>query len=261
MRNISKVFASCRRQGRAALIPYFMAGYPSADAFCRIVKSSFQAGADIVEIGIPYSDPVADGPTIQYAGERALEQGMSVDRVFGLLRSLHLDNDQPLVLMSYYNPVLQRGIESFLTEAADSGVSGLIVPDLVIEEGRKMEAACREANIDLIYLVAPSSSVDRQKAIMKRSRGFVYMVSDFGVTGTRKALPGTLVGRVEALKAMSRMPVAIGFGISSPETAATAAVTGEQKVETTDKSAQEQGGGLPALVTWLFSGHAAGWQE
>jgi tryptophan synthase alpha chain len=200
-----------------------MAGYPSERAFCRLIESSFDAGADIIEVGIPFSDPVADGPAIQRAGQIALERGMTVGRVFDLLRSLKLRRGQPLVLMSYLNPILQYGLKRFVSEAAQVGVRGLIVPDLVFEEGKKTEIVCRAAKIDLVYLLAPTSSVERQNIILKRSRGFVYAVSALGVTGVRSVLPEQIYERLSALKSTSRIPIAVGFGISSPEMAARAA--------------------------------------
>lgn len=223
MSAISQRFAECRRKGRSALIPYFMAGYPTESVFCRLIKSSFDAGADIIEVGIPFSDPVADGPAIQHAGQIALEQGMTVERVFSLLRSLNLHRGQPLVLMSYLNPILQYGLERFTVEAAKVGVVGLIVPDIVFEEGKQIELVCRNAKIDLIYLLAPTSSLERQTTILKRSRGFVYAVSTLGVTGARAELPEKIYSRIASIRSTSRIPIAIGFGISSPEMAARAA--------------------------------------
>ncbi|MBI5267971.1 MAG: tryptophan synthase subunit alpha [candidate division Zixibacteria bacterium] len=223
MSAIASAFTHSRAEGRAALIPYFMAGYPSEDAFCRLVASSFDVGADIVEVGIPFSDPVADGPAIQRAGQSSLERNITIDRVISMLTSLKLKGNQPVVLMSYLNPILQFGVKRFLASAHTAGVRGLIVPDLVVEEGKSIEADCQSASIDLIYLVAPTSPPERQKLIMKRSRGFVYAVSVLGVTGVRSALPDNLLTRLREVKQMSRLPVAVGFGISSPQAAARAA--------------------------------------
>ena len=222
MTAITKAFMQSRASGYRALIPYFMAGYPSEGAFCRVVAESFAAGADIIEVGIPFSDPVADGPAIQRAGQTALEQGMTIDRALGLLSSLRLQRHQPIVVMSYLNPLLQYGINRFVASAFDAGVRGLIVPDMVVEESIHVKRACKNAGIDLIHLLAPTSSAKRQEAILKKSSGFVYVVSVLGVTGARASLPETLFDRVAAIKAQSRLPVAIGFGISSPAAAARA---------------------------------------
>lgn len=219
---ITSAFTHSRHNGYRALIPYFMAGYPSESAFCRVVVESFAAGADIIEIGIPFSDPVADGPAIQRAGQTALEQGVTIDRVLGLLSSLRLQRHQPIVVMSYLNPLLRYGFSRFVTAAVDAGVRGLIVPDLVVEESREIGSACKSVGIDLIHLLAPTSSAKRQEAILRKSSGFVYVVSVLGVTGARTSLPESLFDRVSALKDQSRLPVAIGFGISSPAAAARA---------------------------------------
>ena len=227
MSPIAKAFARCRKQGRSALIPYFMAGYPSDSAFCTLVKSSFEAGADMIEIGIPFSDPVADGPTIQHAGQQALENGVNTDRVFELLGTLSVRADQPLIIMSYFNPILQYGLDRFLSEARKVGVRGLIVPDLVVEEGKTVETASRAAGIDLIYLLAPTSPPARQKVILKRSRGFVYAVSAMGVTGARATQSEQMLAHVAQVRRNARLPIAMGFGISSPEAAARAALVAD----------------------------------
>ena len=223
MSSIADAFARCTADSRAALIPYFMAGYPSEATFCRLVKSSFDNGADIVEVGIPFSDPVADGPAIQVAGQIALEAGMTIGRVFRLLASLGLTSSQPVAIMSYLNPILQFGLDRFMAEAAKVGVRGLIIPDLVFEEGETVESACRAAGIDLVYLVAPTSPPNRVQAITQRSRGFVYAVSVLGVTGVRSAFPENLLSRLGDLKKVSPVPVVVGFGIGTPEAAARAA--------------------------------------
>jgi tryptophan synthase alpha chain len=219
---ITSAFTHSRASGYRALIPYFMAGYPTESAFCRVIAESFAAGADIIEVGIPFSDPVADGPAIQRAGQTALEQGVTIDRALGLLSSLRLQRHQPIVVMSYLNPLLQYGLGRFVASAVGAGVRGLIVPDMVVEESKDVGSACKVGGIDLIHLLAPTSSAKRQEAILRKSSGFVYVVSVLGVTGARTSLPETLYDRVAAIKAQSRLPVAIGFGVSSPAAAARA---------------------------------------
>jgi tryptophan synthase alpha chain len=169
----------------------------------------------MIEIGIPFSDPLADGRTIQYSSQKALERGVNIDRTFHYLSELDGGFGTPLILMSYLNPINHYGIAKFAKRAFDVGVRGLIVPDLIPEEGRDIEDICSRNAIDLIYLLAPTSSRDRQRMILKRSRGFVYLVSVAGVTGARRSLPKDLGSWVRQVKRESSLPVCVGFGISN----------------------------------------------
>lgn len=205
--------------GRKAFIPYLMAGFPDRETFLSLVDAVFDSGADILEVGIPFSDPLADGPTIQYAAESALADGVTVASTIEMLSGCNREG-KPVVIMSYLNPLLQYGPDRFLREASQCGVRGLIIPDIIVEEGAGIERACRANDVDLIYLLAPTSPPERQEMILRRSRGFVYLVSVAGVTGARNTLAGNLTDWISGVKTHSPLPVAVGFGISTPEHAA-----------------------------------------
>ncbi len=216
---IEEAFAKTAANGHRALIPYFTAGYPSEDEFLEIVSVCLQDGADIVEIGIPFSDPVADGPTIQYASQQALNSGITTERTLELLHRLDNPLGKPLVNMSYLNPILQYGLKTFIRDAHAAGVQGLIIPDLICDESKDIEDVAKRGGIDLIHLLAPTSTPDRQRMILSRSRGFVYLVSVAGVTGARRDLPNDLNQWVRNVRDKSPIPVAVGFGISNSEQA------------------------------------------
>jgi tryptophan synthase alpha chain len=208
---ISERFSELRGRKEGALICYIMAGDPSADSTGGFVKALATGGADIIELGFPFSDPVADGPTIQAAGQRALACGMDVQRYFELVKSL--DVRIPLVCMTYYNPVFRYGVEKFVKGAAEAGISGLIIPDIPVEEAADLKNSCEKHGLDLIFLVAPTTTDARIKKILKRGSGFLYLVSRLGVTGAREDVSSStkdLLSRVE-----TEMPKAVGFGIST----------------------------------------------
>jgi tryptophan synthase alpha chain len=188
-----------------------MAGDPYVEATGEIVKVLVNGGADIIEIGFPFSDPVADGLTIQAAGQRALAAGMSIQRYFNLIKDL--DVKVPLVCMTYYNPVFRYGVEKFIGRAADSGISGLIIPDIPVEETADLKNSCEKNGLDLIFLIAPTTTDERVRKILERGSGFLYLVSRLGVTGTREDVSSStneLLSRVE-----TELPKAVGFGIST----------------------------------------------
>ncbi|MFZ2498224.1 MAG: tryptophan synthase subunit alpha [Methanosarcina sp.] len=208
---ISERFSELRGRKEGALICYIMAGDPSVDSTGEFVKALATGGADIIELGFPFSDPVADGPTIQAAGQRALAGGMDVQRYFELVKSL--DVRIPLVCMTYYNPVFRYGVEKFVKGAAEAGISGLIIPDIPVEEAADLKNSCEKHGLDLIFLVAPTTTDERIKKILKRGSGFLYLVSRLGVTGAREDVSSStkdLLSRVE-----TEMPKAVGFGIST----------------------------------------------
>lgn len=214
---ITQTFSSVRAQGRAALMPYFTLGYPNSDLSLEIITSIADAGADLIELGIPFSDPLADGPTIQHSTQVALENGMSVQRCLDLIDRLRQHAvTQPLLLMGYYNPILAYGVPRFVAAAAGAGADGFIVPDLPPEEADEMESLCREYQLALVHLLAPTSTAERIQTVADRTTGFVYLVSLTGVTGARKVLPPDLEAFVSRVKQVARSPVAIGFGISTP---------------------------------------------
>jgi tryptophan synthase alpha chain len=207
--------AFARAKPRAALMPYLMGCYPSQQESVRIGHACVDAGADIIELGVPYSDPLADGPVIHEAGVRALAGGASVAGVLDVARSL--SPRVPVVLMCYANMVMAPGVESFLQRLAASGASGLIVPDLPFEEAPEVLEACEQAGLALVPLVAPTTPPDRLQAIGARARGFLYTVSVVGTTGERAALSERFGEIVARAKAATDVPVAIGFGISTAE--------------------------------------------
>jgi tryptophan synthase alpha chain len=223
---IAAAFAAA--PGRAALMPYLMGGFPDVDTSVRIGEACAEAGADLVELGVPFSDPLADGPVVQAAATRALAAGATLPAV--VEGGARIAERLPVVLMCYANPILARGIERFTTELAERGISGLIVPDLPMEEADGMRAACDAAGLALVPLVAPTSTDERLAAIGARARGFVYTVSVTGITGERAALADALPDILARVRAHASVPLAVGFGISTPDHAAAAAAAGADGV-------------------------------
>jgi tryptophan synthase alpha chain len=219
---LAAAFALLRQRGERALVPYFTAGHPSLGETRELILAAARAGADIVELGVPFSDPLADGPVVQRASHRALAAGITLPQVLGLVRELRREVTIPLVLMTYYNPVLAMGLGAFARGAAAAGVDGVIVVDLPPEEAGPLRAETRGAALDLIHLVAPTSTPSRMRLIARASSGFLYMVSVTGVTGARAALPSDLVGNLRTLRAITTKPICVGFGIGTPEQARTA---------------------------------------
>jgi tryptophan synthase alpha chain len=217
---IAAAFAHARAERRVALIPYVMAGYPDEVSSEAIAIALGQAGADVIELGVPFTDPLADGATIQHASQRALEQGMSARRALALAGRIHAQIATPLVLMGYYNPILNIGLERFCADAASAGVAGLIVPDLPPEESEPLRSAAAAHGIELIFLVTPTSPDARiaqvAQAASKTGGGFVYCVSLSGVTGARDQLPDTLPAFIARVRAQISLPLAVGFSVSKP---------------------------------------------
>jgi len=209
--------------GRKALIGYVTVGYPSVQATLEVVPLLAGWGCDVIELGIPFSDPLADGTTIQEAAHRALTNGVTPRQCLEVAAELRREVDIPLVFMTYYNPVLSAGPEIFCRLSAESGVDGLIIPDLPPEEGGELETCAVREGMDLIYLLAPTSSEQRVDLVSQRSRGFVYLVSLAGVTGARQDLPPDLEAFVGRVRKRTAMPLCVGFGISTPEQARRAA--------------------------------------
>ncbi len=205
--------------GRTALIAYVTVGYPTIEATLRLVPLLARNGCDIVELGIPFSDPMADGATIQKTSHEALLNGVTPDVCLDVARQLSGEVDVPLVFMSYYNPILKKGLDDFCRACADSGVSGLIVPDLPPDEGGELELVSAAHGVDLVYLLAPTATDARIRLVADRSRGFLYLVSLVGVTGARASLHDGLEDFVDRVRAVAKQPLCVGFGISSPEQA------------------------------------------
>jgi len=216
---IQQRFSQLQQQGRCALMPFLMAGDPDLSSTHSTLLSLQAAGADLIELGIPYSDPLADGPVIQAAASRALGSGTTPGRVLEMLTGLKGELQIPVILFTYSNPLLNRGMEAFCREAAAAGAAGLVVPDLPLEEAEKLSTIASDHDLDLVLLVAPTTPADRMGRIAAASRGFTYLVSVTGVTGVRTSLESRVADLVQQLKAMGPTPVAVGFGISGPEQA------------------------------------------
>lgn len=216
MSRIDATFARLRREGGRALVPYFCAGDPSLELTSRLVEEAAARGADLIEVGLPFSDPLADGPTIQRAGARALARGTTLFRLLPVLADLSARVSTPLVLMTYLNPLYRYGLDAVTRDLAKAGVAGLIVPDCPIDESEPLERAASRAGLDLIALAAPTSGPDRLRRIARRSRGFVYLVPLTGITGERLELPPELVRLVRDVRAVTTKPICVGFGISTP---------------------------------------------
>ena len=215
MSRIEKVFKS----GRKALIGYLTAGYPSAELTCNAAAVLAESGCDIIELGIPFSDPLADGATIQHASYEALQTGITPRGCLEVAATIRRRLDTPLVFMSYYNPLLNFGLEDFCRASAEAGIDGLIIPDLPPEEGGELEEAAGKHNIDLIYLLTPTSTDERISLVAGKSGGFIYLVSITGVTGARQSLPVELEGFVGRVRNQTSKPLCVGFGVSNPEQA------------------------------------------
>lgn len=215
MSRITSVFD----QGHKALIPYITVGYPDIEATLKVVSLLASNGADIIELGIPFSDPVADGITIQRASFHALQSGVTPKVCLKIAKELSQKTEIPLIFMTYFNPIFSYGLEEFCAACASSGVSGLIIPDLPLEEGSELEAITQRQRLDLIYLLAPTSTQERAKLVAKRSRGFIYLVSVTGVTGARDRLAADLETFVTRVRRVATQPLCVGFGISTAEQA------------------------------------------
>jgi tryptophan synthase alpha chain len=216
---IEKKFRELGSRGEAALIPFVFAGDPNLDRTRSIVIELEARGADLIEFGVPFSDPIADGPANQRAGARALGAGASVAAIFGLVSDLRRETEIPIVLFGYYNPILQYGPERFAADAARAGADGCLVVDLPPEEAAELKGPARQHGLDLIYLLAPTTPIERARRIARSASGFLYYVSVTGVTGTRTELDAELEPRVRELKTVTRLPIGVGFGISTAEQA------------------------------------------
>lgn len=252
---IQQRFSQLRQQQRCALMPFLMAGDPNLDATRATLLALQAQGADLVELGIPYSDPLADGPVIQAAASRALAAGTTPARVLEMLASLRGELQIPVVLFTYSNPLLNRGMETFCREAAAAGAAGLVVPDLPLEEAEKLSAIASTAGLDLVLLVAPTTPAGRMARIHSASRGFTYLVSVTGVTGVRTSLESRVEALVGQLKQLGPTPVAVGFGIAGPEQArqvrqwgADGAIVGSALVKAMAAAAQQDPGDGGAIA-------------
>jgi tryptophan synthase alpha chain len=252
---IKHLFDALRDEGRAGLVTYLTAGDPDPDTSLRLFAGLAGAGADLIEIGMPFSDPMADGPIIQEAGQRALKQGMTLRRTLALVRELRrADEATPIVLMGYYNPIYRYGPGVFARDAVTAGVDGVIVVDLPPEEDAELSGPARVAGLDFVRLAAPTSSEVRLPQIVERAGGFIYYVAIAGVTGTRSAAAADVAAAVARLRRFTPLPVAVGFGIRTPAQAADvaraadAAVVGSSLVQRLALNLDPNGGARPGLV-------------
>ena len=255
MSRIERRFAALRDEGRAGLVTYLTAGDPDRETSQRLISGLAGAGADLIEIGMPFSDPMADGPLIQDAGRRALKAGMTLRGTLAMVRALRsADDATPIVLMGYYNPIYRYGAEAFAGAAAAAGVDGVIVVDLPPEEDAELAQPARAAGLDVIRLATPTSDERRLPAVVRGAGGFVYYVAIAGITGTRSADAGEVAAAVTRLRRFTTLPVAVGFGIKNPEQAAAvaraadAAVVGSALVQRLALNLDAEGRAKPGLV-------------
>jgi tryptophan synthase alpha chain len=213
---ISKRFAELRASGELGIVAYITAGDPSLDATLKFVPVLAEAGADVIELGVPFSDPLADGPTIQRASERALKSGTTLAGVLNLVRRIRQSSQVPLVLFSYYNPILQMGLEKFASSAALAGADGVLATDLTPEESVEYRRILAAQHLDTIFLGAPTSTDERLAKIAACSSGFLYLISRTGVTGAKDSLPDALPALLRRARSVTQLPIAVGFGISLP---------------------------------------------
>ena len=256
MGRIGTRFAKRKAEGRPAFVAFLTAGDPSLDRTVEAAVELDAAGADVLELGVPFSDPLADGPVIQRSSERALARGVTLPRVLETVRRIRERSELPLLLFSYFNPLLQHGLARLAREAKAAGVDGALVTDLPPEEAGEWIAAARSDDLDTVFLASPTSPAERLRIVAEASRGFVYAVSRTGVTGERQALSDDARPLVERLRALTDVPVALGFGLSTPDQVREAAAVADGVVvgSALVRFLEEQpGGDLGARVRWLTS--------
>jgi tryptophan synthase alpha chain len=257
---IEKRFAGLRAEGRGGLVTYLTAGDPDRETSARLFSRLAAAGADLIEMGMPFSDPMADGPAIQDAGQRALKTGMSLRGTLSMVQALRREDDAtPIVLMGYYNPIYRYGTEAFAHDAVVAGVDGVIVVDLPPEEDSELTGPAREAGLDVIRLATPTSDDDRLPQIVDRASGFIYYAAIAGITGTRSADAAEAAAAVARLRRFTDLPVAVGFGIKNPEQAAAvarvadAAIVGSALVQRLAANLEPDGAAKPGIIDAVLS--------
>ena len=248
---IRDTFEARRAEGRACLVPYVTAGHPAADATVPLLEALSDSGADILEVGIPFSDPLADGPTIQASSFQALGEGMTVDRILEDVAGFRAKRDTPVVLFSYLNPILCYGFDRFLDDAAAAGAQGLLLTDLPEGADPERERTLNSSKLDFIRLVAPTTRSDRVPQIARGGSGFLYYISRTGVTGARSELRSGLETEVRAIRDAVDLPVAVGFGISTPEQAARVASVADGVVVGSALVRTLAEGGIPAGAKFI----------
>ena len=249
MANIKKTFSRLRKKNEPALIVYLMTGDPELAITKSLVLELERAGCDIVELGVPFSDPLADGPTIQKAAIRSLKNQTSISDVFDLVSDVRKTSRIPLIIMTYYNLIFRYGEERFVSDAVSAGLDGIILPDLPPEEARTLIRLSKKAGLDMIFLLAPTSTDERIRLVCKLSQGFIYYVSLTGVTGSRLGTQNSIKDSLNKIKAITNRPVAVGFGISTPAQAAQIAswgadgvIVGSALVKVIEDHIDDQGG-------------------
>lgn len=219
MSRITRTFDRLKKERKKALIPFITAGDPSLAVTEKLIYTLEKAGADIIELGIPFSDPMADGPVIQASSERALKKKVTLDKILSLVKKVRKKSEIPILLMGYYNPVFSMGHDKFASRARSSGVDAVLVVDLPPEEAKPLKKSLRKNRIDLVFLLAPTSDAKRIKTVISRASGFIYYVSLTGVTGAKLKIDSDLAKMLKKIRQDSSLPVAVGFGISSPHQA------------------------------------------
>lgn len=255
MAAISDCFTKLAQNQQCAFIPFITAGDPDLSTTASALQTLDGSGADMIELGVPYSDPLADGPVIQAAATRALSRGTTLDKVLEMLQQVIPTLDAPIILFTYYNPILNRGIEEFLQQIADIGVAGLVVPDLPLEEAATLLQPANKIGIEVVLLIAPTSSTERMEAIAQASQGFIYLVSVTGVTGMRSQIESRVSDLITQIRSITDKPIGVGFGISQPEQAqqvrgwgADAVIVGSAIVKRLAEGTPEQG--LSAIASF-----------
>jgi tryptophan synthase alpha chain len=262
MVSVSSCIEALRERGQCALIPFITAGDPDLQTTAKALQVLDRSGADVIELGVPYSDPLADGPVIQAAATRALHRGTRLEQVLDMLTTVSPQLKAPIILFTYYNPILNRGVDTFLNEIATAGAKGLVVPDLPLEEVDSLLQAASKAGIEVTLLVAPTTPKDRIATIAARSQGFIYLVSVTGVTGMRTQVESRVQELITDLRSVTDKPIGVGFGISQPSQAkqvmewgADAVIVGSAFVKRLAEGAPEQG--LQTIETYCRSLKAA----
>lgn len=253
MSRISQTFAQLKQAGKKGLIIYLTAGYPDMSATLEAARAAEEEGADLIEIGIPFSDPMADGPVIQEASSLALKQGATTAKALDLIARIREKSAIPLAAMTYINLIMHYGIDKFLSDSAAAGMDGLIVPDLPLEEGDLMEMPCKSAGIDLIQFIAPTTNERRIETICGKASGFIYCISTTGVTGVRKLDYAPIGEKITSLRRYSDIPAAIGFGIGSPQAAAEAAQYADAVIVGSAVMQTLMDSGIPEMRTLIRS--------
>ncbi|MFN7993730.1 MAG: tryptophan synthase subunit alpha [Bryobacteraceae bacterium] len=240
---IARLFDRLKRNGQKGLIAYLTAGHPTPDHTPALVEALERGGADLIELGVPFSDPIADGPVIQRAGQRALAEGTTLKRVLGIAAEIRRRSEIPLLLFTYLNPVVRYGLDNLARDAAAAGIDGCLLIDASVEEAGEYVAAMHRHGLDTVFLAAPTSTEARLRLVAKYSTGFVYLVSRTGVTGARSSLSAAVGALVESVRAVTDLPLAVGFGVSRPEHVAElgrqveAVVVGSAIVDLIDRNA------------------------